>query len=154
MEETESKYIQHEGTSYDKDTDPEVMRIFSKYMHAGIRIRIFLGYKETGIEWNEECDTMGYVGRSSGKYKVPILLKTGLSSGGGAVLTAHILKITLDGIEIYKHPNYKPSSYTKRCDLDGTFEVYINNVLHRQRLENEKKADDYIAFMKGKRNRR
>ena len=64
------------------------------------RVRLFLGDPETGRDWGEENDVTGYVGRSTGPSKVPLLLATRRSMGGGAILVDCVLRMLVDGCEI------------------------------------------------------
>ena len=62
------------GTWYYEETDDEVIEVLENARLSGTRIRIYLGDKETGRDWGEVCDVTGYVGRSMGPIKIPILL--------------------------------------------------------------------------------
>jgi hypothetical protein len=70
------------------------------------RIRIVLDYGDvnTGESWGEEHDIYGYVGRSSGKIKIPILVYNRRSFGGGAILDHCIIgiKTSKDKKVLYK----------------------------------------------------
>lgn len=105
------KYIIVDGTAFEKLTNDKVIHKLNRLIHKDTRIKIVLGDPFTGKSWNETHDTTGYVRRSSGKLKVPILLYNKRSYGGGAILTANILQISFanknNGSRIYKHPRYK-----------------------------------------------
>lgn len=99
------------GTSYDVNTNDEVIRILEICMKN--RTRIVLDYGDsTGQSWGEDLDTTGYVGRSTGSIKIPLLVYNKRSSGGGAILTSCIIKIStsIGKCSLYEHPNYKPYS--------------------------------------------
>ncbi len=70
------------------------------------RIRIWHG--ENGKVWTEENDVTGYVGRSNGSIKVPILIHNKRSLGGGSLLTSCCAKIveTKTNRVIYQHENF------------------------------------------------
>lgn len=72
------------------------------------RIRIWYGDTDTGRAWQEEYDVLGYVGRSMGTQKVPLLIFSRRSIGGGAILTKNIVRI--DWVKgshaLYKHPTF------------------------------------------------
>ena len=57
------------------------------------RLRLFYGDKATGRVWMEEHDIIGYIGRSTGTQKIPLLIKTITSTGGGAILDHCIIGI-------------------------------------------------------------
>lgn len=61
-----------------------------------------------GRDWGDCYDVEGRIGRSTGKLKIPLLIHNRRSSGGGALLTDCIVKITetAGGKVVYQHPNY------------------------------------------------
>jgi len=81
------------GTSYDKRTDDEVIKVLEHCRSHNIRIVLDYGDTKTGRSWNERNDVTGRVGRSSGQVNVPILLYNNRSYGGGAILTHCIIGI-------------------------------------------------------------
>lgn len=95
------------GTYYDKNTPDEVIRVLENARKSGQRVRVFYGNTITGQDWGEDCDTMGYVDRSYGEVRVPILVKTKRSGYGAPLLANHIVKITINKRTFYCHPNYR-----------------------------------------------
>lgn len=97
-------------TKFDKGTPEELKVILERLRVAGRqhRIRVFLGDPDTGLDWNEENDVTGYVGRSTGSKPILLLIPNVRSLGGGALLTAHILKLIdiSTGQVLYQHPKY------------------------------------------------
>lgn len=142
------------GTWFHPGTEPAVKRILEYARKAEIRIRIFYGDPESGRDWLEECDAMGYVSRSMGPLKIPILLKRCNSSGGGSILTDNILRIIETGTqcELYRHRNYvEPKFRIRRGDDEQyPFEVHANSSLHA-RFKRRDEAKRYVDFMRGKR---
>ena len=124
------RYKIYNGTWYCFDTPDRVVQILDSAMNKHERIRVFYGNNETGCDWCEFFDTIGYVDRSYGNVKIPLLIKNSRSIGGPGILDGSIVKITIDKVVVYQHPNY-----------------YID----------ESKFDDLtekqIAFLKGERNR-
>lgn len=49
---------------------------------------------------------MGCIGHSTGQYKVPLLINNRRAFGGTAIATEHIVKITINKVPVYQHPNY------------------------------------------------
>lgn len=96
------------GTSYDYRTPDEVVRVLEDARLNGTRLHISLGETSTGEDWLEEFDITGYVGRSMGPTKVPLLIANRRSLGGGAVLDHCIVRIRLSAGRrvLYQHPNY------------------------------------------------
>ena len=110
------KYNVVNGTSYNVKTSAEVISILEKYRTLGKRIRVFYGDIETGKSWNEENDTTGKVGRSTGENKIPLLVNNARSLGGGSLLDHCIVKIIdLDTKRaVYAHPTFSQSEFTAK----------------------------------------
>lgn len=108
------------GTSYDVRTPDEVIRVLENARQGGYRIHVSLGYvneadaadgvgrKEVGLDWLEEHMTTGYVGRSTGSVKIPLIVHNSRSFGGPGLLDASIVRIRLakGGRVLYQHPKY------------------------------------------------
>lgn len=127
------------------------------------RIRIWYGDLETGRSWNEEYDTMGIIGRTTGKIKIPILVNNSRSWGGGAVLMGSIIRIDdiEDKITLWKVPNFHVEDMkvyvifgnenykyqvAKLSEDSGKWEVQAS-------FKTEKQAHNWVAFMRGERYR-
>lgn len=143
--------VSDSGTYYSEKTSDEVIRVLESIRGTSQRVKIYVGDKVTGKDWMEESDKTGKIGRSSGPIKIPILLSTVDSTGGGAILDDCIVKIVTSpastGRVLYQHPNYhqgemviteeglpgKPE-YTHTLRIDG--EVYSRHTSFRsaQRL--------------------
>jgi len=97
------------GTSYDKETSETVIKVLETARNSGTRVKLHYGDTKTGRDWNDEYDVTGYIGRSHGKVKIPLLIHNKTSTGGGAILDDCIIKIKLSkgGKVLYKHPNYQ-----------------------------------------------
>lgn len=98
------------GTEYDAKTPDRVISILERYRQNKSLGRIELDYgdTETGRSWGEVYDITGYVGRSTGKYKVPLLIYNSRSIGGGSILDHCIIRIReARGKKVlYQHPKY------------------------------------------------
>lgn len=96
------------GTSYDERTPNEVIRVLENARANRTRLHISLGDTTTGTDWLEECETHGYVGRSMGPVRVPLLVANRRSLGGGAILDHCIVRIrtAAGGRVLYQHPQY------------------------------------------------
>jgi hypothetical protein len=144
------------GTAYHADTPYEVVDLLDTYMHNGTRIRIFYGDVKTGKDWMEEHDTMGRIGRSTGELKVPLIINSARSFGGGALLDNRIVRITVDKQDVYKHPKYHTgtidvSNNPQAQEYDGI--VWVNGEVHAQ-CHTYKQADNLAKFYRGERNRK
>ena len=97
------------GTEYDTRTPQAVVDILEKYRQDKIRLELDYGDTETGKSWGEVNNTTGYIGRSTGSHKIPLLIHNSRCIGGAAILDHCILRIreTSGKRIIYQHPNYK-----------------------------------------------
>ncbi len=96
------------GTSYHVETTADVIEVLERARQNRTRITISYGDAATGKDWLEEFDIAGYVGRSIGPIKVPLLIANRRSTGGGAVLDHYIVRIrqSAGGRVLYQHPAY------------------------------------------------
>lgn len=100
------------GTSYHDDTPAEVIRVLESARTNRTRLHISLGDTTNGLDWLEEFKTHGYIGRSMGPVKVPLLVANRRSLGGGAILGHCIVRIRTSsgGRVLYQHPKYHHGS--------------------------------------------
>lgn len=149
-----TKYEIYGKMHFMENTPFEVKAILNQYLHTDKRLRIFLGDEKE--YWLEEYDVIGYIGRSSGEIKIPLLIRNSKSNGGGSISTNCIKQITLNKKIIYKDPSFKIKEFKIKkspyADKGYTHGVFYNgkNVSNFKSLE---KAERYIAFMKGERNK-
>lgn len=152
--EAKENYIVEGGTSYPKDTPAELIHILEQCRKNRTRIRIHLGDEKK--PWLEEFDVVGYVGRSTGRHKEPLLIHNARSTRGGSLLTDCIQAVqeTATGRYLWKSEHFrlpdiriaKDHSYHKmlpyRADVDGK--------LHA-RFPSMTKANNWRSFMRGER---
>jgi hypothetical protein len=91
----EITYKIYNGTAYHVDTPIEVINALetariARQFGRRLRLRLFLGDPETGRDWGEEYDVIGYIGRSGGHIKIPLLLPNATSVYGGASRSSHL----------------------------------------------------------------
>lgn len=94
------------GTCFHAETPAAVRLILENARLRGERLRLFYGDVETGRDWLEELDTMGTIGRSTGRIQVPLLIRNRRSSGGPAILDHCIVKIMRGRDVLYQAANY------------------------------------------------
>ncbi len=99
------------GTSYDQRTPDEVIQVLENARQSRTRLHISLGETEgpkAGSDWLEEFETHGYIGRSMGPIKVPLLIANRRSTGGGAILDHCVVRIrtAAGGRVLYQHHAY------------------------------------------------
>ena len=131
------EYKIRDGTSWDARTSDEVIDVLEKARRNHTRVHLSSGYteyhaanwekaagsllmeeplgaKELGRDWLEEYDTCGYIGRSGGSVKVPLLIRDKRSIGGLGLLDHCIVRIrrSCGGKVLWQHPNYHHGKIT------------------------------------------
>jgi len=106
------KYQVVEGTAYPADAEKAVIAILEDARKRKVRITLSYGDTKTGRDWLEEFGVTGTVGRSTGMYKIPILLYNERSVAGGGILVDSIVRIrtALGKQVLYQHPRYHHAS--------------------------------------------
>lgn len=96
------------GTTYHEETPDEVIRVLESARQNRTRLHVSLGDTASGRDWLEEFESHGYVGRSMGPVKVPLLVANTRSLGGGSILAHCIVRIreSAGGRVLYQHPDY------------------------------------------------
>jgi hypothetical protein len=89
----ETQYKVINGTSYNQNTPQILIDVLEKCRLNKTRIVFDYGDTDTGISWGDVNDISGYIGRTTGENKVPILVYNSRSLGGGCILTDNILTI-------------------------------------------------------------
>jgi hypothetical protein len=91
-------------THYHSTTNSEIISILEHSRQTRTRIVIEYGNKETGEIWKDATPNRGFVGRSMGPCKIPLLIRTSRSYGGEGILDHCILEIrkSLGGKVLYK----------------------------------------------------
>ena len=104
-----------DGTAYHVDTPDRLVDILEGLRRRRSRVRVYLGDRKTGRDWEESSDVFGIIGRSTGRIKIPILVNNVRSLGGGALLDDCIVKLEYanrkDGGVIWQHPKYHRGDY-------------------------------------------
>lgn len=100
------------GTEYSAETPDEVVNIIEKCRNSNrsYRLKFDFGDTRTGQSWGEVYDVAGYIGRSTGTRKIPLLINNRRSHGGGGLMDNRIVKISMakGGQVLWVHPNYQP----------------------------------------------
>jgi hypothetical protein len=143
-------------TWFTPGTPPQVRGILEDARKSNRRLRLFQGDVVTGKPWLEEHDVVGTIGRSTGPQRVPLLIRSPRSTGGGAILTDCVVAIL--SVEtrqvLYRHPGFEFPTFELRTG-DGaepglTFEAWHNGEVVARFKTAEKRAA-YIAFHQGRR---
>lgn len=98
------------GTTYSDDCSLTVIDVLERCRADRTRIRIAYGFPADGQDWGEVYGTTGYVGRSCGPVKIPLLVHNRRSLGGDGIITDKVIRIeTTKGRRLlYQAGNYKP----------------------------------------------
>ena len=146
-------YKVYNGTAYHMETSNEIIGILDRVLNTKQRIRVFYGDINTGICWNDEFETMGYVKRSTGRIKIPLLIPKVNSFGGGGLLDHCIIRITQDKKVLYSHPNFTTGEWEiKEVKKEYPFDAYNNLSGNSASFKTRKQAERYIQFITGKKN--
>jgi len=105
------EYKTENGTSYDVRTPDEVVAILENARQNRTRLHVSLGETEgpeAGNDWLEENMVYGFIARSTGSIKIPLLIHNRRSLGGPGLLDHCIVRIrTSSGVRIlWQHPDY------------------------------------------------
>ena len=80
-----------DGTYYHKQTPQDLIKVLEHNRNTHTRIKIYYGDVKTGKAWGD-VET-GYIGRSTGDVKIPLVVYNSRALGGGALLDHCIVKI-------------------------------------------------------------
>ena len=144
------KYKVVNGTSYDSRTSDEVINLLERYRSNRQRIRIFYGSE--GKCHNDEYDTIGTVGRSTGTCKIPLLIKNSRSYGGESILDNYIVRI-----DIKEKGKIKTVYVDKNTEFDHFISTDIGSVYNETKDElyakckNGDSGKRLAAFINGER---
>ena len=117
---------------FDKDTDIEAALVLNSLFKSRKRVKIYYGDKESGRNWNEIFGIFGYVGRTTGTKKAPILVYSKRSYGGGLISTGSILAIresSINGSFLYEHSKFVKPSVSILKEDEGEYNVLIDGKL-------------------------
>jgi len=88
-----NKYKIVNGTYYNINTNDRVIEVLERCKANRTRITVDYGDVITKKSWGDVYDITGYIGRSTGSIKIPLLIHNSRSIGGGGILTDCILSI-------------------------------------------------------------
>ncbi|NTU69222.1 hypothetical protein HGB13_00110 [bacterium] len=86
-------YKEVDGIFYKKETPDDLIKVLNDCYKNDIRIIIDYGDVKTGKSWGEDCDIIGYIGRSTGEIKIPLLVYNKRCYGGGGLLDNCIIGV-------------------------------------------------------------
>jgi hypothetical protein len=125
----EPAYVEVGGTFYDYGTAPELLQLLERLRTSGTRVHVHYGYTEksarfaqgsdkvVGEDWLEEFQCEGRIGRSMGPVRIPLMIVSSRSFGGGGLSSDNIVKITTTTSPrrvLWQHPQYHHGKVTIR----------------------------------------
>ncbi len=142
-------------TWFDEDTPDKVQSTLEYCRKQRNAVRIFYGNTETGLSRLDEDFVVGHISLSTGPIRIPLLVPRN-DDYGGDVSTASIVRImdVKTGAELYRHPLFHlPELAVNKSNEKGyRFAVTADGVTYA-RFNKEKKALQWIEFMRGERMR-
>ena len=144
----EEGYKQVGGLYFHCDTPQEVCAELLRAYVAGYRVRLFYGNSSSGICWNETSDVMGTVRCSTGRIKIPILVRNRSCHGGPAISTSNVIRIVRidDKNVLYTHPAF---DYVNNYAVEGSTVSMNGNVILN--APTPERAEKFKEFMLGHR---
>lgn len=142
------------GTAYHVTTPLDVVQALESLRASQAMTRVFLGDPETGVDWNEECDVVGRIGRSTGRIKIPLLVPRN-DDGGPGLLDHCIVRLVQvsSGQELHRHPRYHCRNFRIEDETcPGRPELRVTVYRDGEevaRFESRKEAAHWIRFMCG-----
>lgn len=101
-------------TWYHKNTPKDLVRLLDALYQTKQRVMLVYGNIFTGVPWDLDANNSnrGFIGKSSGSKRVPLLVKTSRSPGGDAILDLYILQIrdSRGGKVLYNRPIKTPKA--------------------------------------------
>ena len=134
------------GTCYHVDTPAVLVKSLELAMHNRSRVRVFYGDTKNGRDWMEENDVIGRIGRSTGTFKIPLMVNNSRSMGGPGLLDRCIVKLVVNKRMVYVHPKYQ----TPKLTVSGT-SVLNKNGNEIAKFKTEKSAQNWKSFIIGSR---
>jgi hypothetical protein len=143
----------NEQTWFDPGTPPSVVAHLEYARLHHRKLRLFFGDQTAGRCWLEENDVTGFIGRSMGPVRVPILLALRSSRGGGAIMTRCIIRlIEANGQrELWRHQNFHLPEFQLREEQDQPkyrYAVHSDGACVARFITPQKRAQ-WLAFMRG-----
>ena len=139
------------GTCYYADTPEPVVELLEQLRHSRRKIRLYYGDPATGQSWLDEHDVIGWIGRSTGTIKVPLLIEPG-DIGGPALLDHCIVRVDSPRQVLYQHDDFRVGTVELvRGELKRLpWEIWIDGSVHA-RFKAKTEARQYQDFIQGKR---
>lgn len=163
-----AKHPASKKTWFEPGTPKKVIDVLQRainFTREGVdsqQLRLFFGDPETGRDWCEEFETVGFIGRSGGTMKTPLLMEPLLKESGflaraesGSPIPTHrVLRIVdvATGEELYRAKNYQLPELEVLVDTahkSHRFAVQRDGHETLARFATKEDAEKHIAFLKG-----
>lgn len=106
---------------YHFDTPDKIIDILDYAHDNDIRLRFYYGDSKTGLDWGENHYIKGYVGKSTGQIKIPLVIYNKRSFGGISLMDHCLVKIetTKNHQLLYVHPYYHTKSQQNQPEIQA-----------------------------------
>lgn len=137
------------GTCFHAKTPGKLRKLLERLRKDRTIVRVFYGDTQTGQSWHDEFDVVGFVGRSTGMVKVPLLVPPS-DSGGPEILDHCILRIDTQTETLYQHRKFRVGEMILQTgnDKELPWEVLIDGDLYARCAENTE-AVKLMSFLQG-----
>jgi len=140
-----------DGYTFGLDTPVSVKVALMNCKDSNHRVRFWYGDPKTGEAWLEESDVYGFVGFSTGRSKIPLILKNRHSLDGPGILDGCIVKLAVNNRIAYEHPTYRlPKLTIVPSDRLGYVAAVTDESGIVARFKTTDEAQRYVDFMDGK----
>lgn len=159
-------------TWFQPGTDSKVARILLEAIESPQEqiLRIFVGNPATGYDWCEENSVTGFIGRSTGTFKTPLILEALRTSTGeiesarygDSISCQNVIRIidVLSGEELFRNLKYQMPRFQVEPASDLLIKLGYSFSVMRDDMKDKPTvnvanfkslyaAEDYVAFMKG-----
>jgi hypothetical protein len=157
----DATYQVENGTYYNKNTPKPVIDLLEMARKFRYYVWMRLGDRNTGRDWMDQWDLTGFIGRSTGPIRIPLLLATSRSMGGGGVMSDSIVRIVVNDRRgrrhEWKHPLYVVPDLVIEHDPNGKTPVAVvvrkrhEDLSIQARFPNRVKAQRWVDFITGRR---
>ncbi len=140
------------GYTFGRETAVPVKEALMNCKGSDHRVRFWYGDTKTGKAWLEEFGVCGFIGFSTGRSKIPLILSSRQSNGGPGILDRCIVKLVVNNRIVYEHPTYHLPKLTIAASDRPDYAVAVTDESGiTARFKTANKAQHYADFMSGKR---
>jgi len=116
------------GTHYHDETSDKLIEELEGARINNSRVKFIYG--KYGRRWWDTCSTYGFIGRSTGVKKIPIICPTRKSVGGDAILDNCVVQLFVGHVQVYIDESMKDAlnNYEYSIDYSDKFKKFYLNI--------------------------